>query len=269
MTPSAAAISMPSAEATPSLACDGLRGFVSWGDFQAVLHQRCWYSALKMAPRSSFETLICCLFQDNVGGPPSMPGVMALPRPTRYALRSQAFSPCRSSDPASPHTPRYRREPPPGERAAATARCRASRDLHLLARSLTARSRPRLRSRQRRRRGRVIDHGWRDVTLIQAPAQHAAIPWKPTQRCCPSPPTSSPHLRRSTTCLATYAPVGASRWSGSERWLNPLAGLVGRRYATSFVGFHHPWRLFEHRLADFHLHTRGLGIVYTASGHRS
>jgi hypothetical protein len=176
MTPSAAAISMPSAETTPSLACDGLRGFVSWGDFQAVLHQRCWYSALKMAPRSSFETLICCLFQDNVGGPPSMPGVMALPRPTRYALRSQAFSPCRSSDPASPHTPRYRREPPPGERAAATARCRASRDLHLLARSLTARSRPRLRSRQRRRRGRVIDHGWRDVTLIQAPAQHAAIP---------------------------------------------------------------------------------------------
>jgi hypothetical protein len=72
-----------------------------------------------------------------------------------------------------------------------------------------------------------------------------------------------------TTCLATYAPVGASRWSGSERWLNPLAALVGRRYATSFVGFHHPWRLFEHRLADFHLHTRALGIVYTASGHRS
>ena len=41
----------------------------------------------------------CRLFRDNVGGPPSVPGVMASPRPRRYVPRSQAFSPCRGSDP--------------------------------------------------------------------------------------------------------------------------------------------------------------------------
>src|SRR5262249_19807386 len=52
--------------------------------------------------------------------------VMALPRPTRYAPRSQAFSPCRGSDPGSARKRRHRREPAPVERVAATARCRAA-----------------------------------------------------------------------------------------------------------------------------------------------
>ena len=108
--------------------------------------------------------------------------------------------------------------------------------------------------------------------LIQAPAQHAAIPVE----------ADAALLSFTTDILATPEAIdnllGHVRPGGRvalvgfrtpARWLNPLAGLVGRRYATSFVGFHHPWRLFEHRLADFHLHTRALGIVYTASGHRS
>ena len=36
---------------------------------------------------------------------------MSSPRPMRYGPRSQAFSPCRGSDPGSPHRPRHRREP--------------------------------------------------------------------------------------------------------------------------------------------------------------
>ena len=39
--------------------------------------------------------------QDNVGGPPWMPGVTATPRPTRYVRQSQAISPWRDTDPKS------------------------------------------------------------------------------------------------------------------------------------------------------------------------
>ena len=71
--------------------------------------------------------------------------IIPSPRPTRYALRSQAMSPCRGSDPGSARKPRRRREPAPAEPAAATARCRAAPDPLRLVRLPTARSRPGLR----------------------------------------------------------------------------------------------------------------------------
>ena len=82
--------------------------------------------------------------------------VMASPRPTRYGPRSQAFSPCRGSDPGGPCTPRHRREPAPGEPADVEARSRVSPDPHRLARPLTARWRPRLRPRHSRPRGPAV-----------------------------------------------------------------------------------------------------------------
>ena len=50
--------------------------------------------------------------------------VMASPRPTRYAPRSQAMSPWRGSDPDSRGRRSRRRGPAPAARAAAAARCR-------------------------------------------------------------------------------------------------------------------------------------------------
>ena len=81
---------------------------------------------------------------------------MALPRPTSCAPRSQAMSPCRGSDPGSARKPGHRREPAPGESAAATARCHVSPDPHRLALPLSARSRPRIRRGQRRFRDRAL-----------------------------------------------------------------------------------------------------------------
>ena len=52
--------------------------------------------------------------------------VMASPRPTRYALHTQAFSPCRGSDPGSASKPRRRREPSRVEPRVASARCHVS-----------------------------------------------------------------------------------------------------------------------------------------------
>src|SRR5271169_827689 len=82
--------------------------------------------------------------------------VMASPRPRRYAPRSQAFSPCRGSDPGTAHKPRHRREPAPVEPAAATARCHAKPDPHRLAQPLTVPSRPLLRLRHPRPHGPAV-----------------------------------------------------------------------------------------------------------------
>src|SRR5258705_9339446 len=78
-------------------------------------------SRSKNAARNPFETLETRLFQDNVGGRPWMRGVTAFPLPTRYAPRSQAFSPCRGSDSGSRDSGHRHREPAPAELAAAAA----------------------------------------------------------------------------------------------------------------------------------------------------
>jgi hypothetical protein len=68
-------------------------------------------------------------------GPQWPSAVTASPRPTRYVLRSQAFSPCRGSDPGIRDSGHRRREPAPVERVVAAARCRVSPDPHRLARA--------------------------------------------------------------------------------------------------------------------------------------
>ena len=62
----------------------------------------------------------------NVTTPEGAAPVMASPRPTSYVPRSQAFSPCRGSDPGIRDKGRRHREPAPAEPAAAAARCLVS-----------------------------------------------------------------------------------------------------------------------------------------------
>jgi hypothetical protein len=84
----------------------------------------CWSTISVIPPchlRYEVLPLTCRLFQDNVGGRPWMPGVTAFPLPTRYAPRSQAFSPCRGSDPGIRDSGHRHREPAPAELAAAAA----------------------------------------------------------------------------------------------------------------------------------------------------
>ena len=76
--------------------------------------------------------------------------VIASPWPTSYAPRSPRMSPWRGSDPGIRDSKYRHSEPAPEEHRDAAARCRASRDPHRLARSLTARWWPRLRPHRRR-----------------------------------------------------------------------------------------------------------------------
>src|ERR1700722_1552163 len=112
-----------------------------------------FWTALTFAPA---DTARLAAVNKNVTTPEGAAGVMASPRPTRYAPRSQAFSPCRGSDPGAVRKQRRRHVPAPIEPAAATARSPVSPDPHRLALLLTARSRPRLRPHQRPPRGRAV-----------------------------------------------------------------------------------------------------------------
>jgi hypothetical protein len=61
----------------------------------------------------------------QAGQASGLTAVLASPRTTRYALQSQAFSPCRGSGPLGARKLRHRREPVRVEPVAAAARCRA------------------------------------------------------------------------------------------------------------------------------------------------
>ena len=74
------------------------------------------------------------------------PPVIASPQPTRYVPRSQAFSPCRGSDPGSPRKPRHRREPCNRACSRNSQMSRAAKPSSVGV-AVTARSRPRLRPR--------------------------------------------------------------------------------------------------------------------------
>ena len=76
-----------------------------------------WHCRSGLAPRSRCKSW---RWRSSVPhGPQTTPGaVMASPRPTRYALRSQALSPCRGHDPGS----RGRRLPSPRARASSASR---------------------------------------------------------------------------------------------------------------------------------------------------
>jgi hypothetical protein len=86
--------------------------------------RRSWPPAYEGLPATAFE----CQTSTVVLAVPgitkySTTAVMASPRPTRYAPRSQAFSPCRGSDPDSRDRQCRHREPALGEPAADAARC--------------------------------------------------------------------------------------------------------------------------------------------------
>jgi hypothetical protein len=141
-----------------------------------------------------------------------MTAVMASPRPTRYALRSQAFSPCHSSDPGIRDGGYRHREPAPAARGAAAARCRAQPNRRRSTPPLTARLRPRLRPRHSRTRDPA-----------GSPPEHPS-PEGPT-------PSSSP-LRNRWSTVASMSGIAASRSprraDGPARALDTTSGDVMR-----------------------------------------
>ena len=119
-------------------------------------------------------------------------------------------------------------------------------------------------------RQRVREHGWRNVTLIEAAVQDAAI----------GSAADAALFSFTTDVLASPSAIGnvldyvspagriaAAGFRTPARGLTPAARRLGRAYATSFDIFDRPWHHLETRLTDMRIGTHLLGVIYIATGH--
>jgi ubiquinone/menaquinone biosynthesis C-methylase UbiE len=119
-------------------------------------------------------------------------------------------------------------------------------------------------------RHRVREHGWRNVTLIEAAIEDAPIGGEADAALFSftTDVLASPHAIGNVLAHVTAAGCAAADGFRSPApWLTPAARWLGRSYATRFDVFHRPWQHLGRRLDDMHIETCALGTVYIASGH--
>jgi ubiquinone/menaquinone biosynthesis C-methylase UbiE len=123
-------------------------------------------------------------------------------------------------------------------------------------------------------RGRVARHGWKNVDLIQAPAEEAGLPEPPgailfvyTHDVLRSPAALENLFRQ----VASAARVGATGGKWPARWALPVRAFVkwqAPRYVTTLEGFDRPWTRLGDYVPDLHVRENRLlaGAEYLAWG---
>ena len=121
-------------------------------------------------------------------------------------------------------------------------------------------------------RERIADQGWRNVTVVQSPAEDAQIPATADAAlfCAVHDILQSPGaLRNVMTKLRPGAWVAAGGGKWAARWLvgvNLQARMLHAPYVRSFEGFGRPWRHLEPLLEDVHVRELALGSGYIVTG---
>ena len=121
-------------------------------------------------------------------------------------------------------------------------------------------------------RERVQAHGWRNVTLVGAPAEEAQVQGMSdaalfhfTHDVLREPralDNALRHLRPGARVVA----VGL-QWAPSWAWpANCFVALAALYSVSAFDGLARPWDLLARRLQQFELRTTALGGIYLASG---
>jgi SAM-dependent methyltransferase len=121
-------------------------------------------------------------------------------------------------------------------------------------------------------RQHIADHGWDNVTLVNAAADHAHIPavgdaalFSAVHDILQSQPALDNvfgHLRSG----AWVAAAGGKWTRGGLLSLDPITYAVHKPYVRSFAGFDRPWRLLERMLVDFKVTEVAFGSGYLAAG---
>jgi SAM-dependent methyltransferase len=121
-------------------------------------------------------------------------------------------------------------------------------------------------------RDRVADHGWENVTLIEAPAEEAVIPEDFDAVLF----FFTHDVIRSREALDNVfsrarpgARVGSAGGKWAPRWALPVNAVVrwqARDYVTTFEGFEHPWSRLALFAPDLEVRPAMLGGAYTAHG---
>jgi acyl dehydratase/ubiquinone/menaquinone biosynthesis C-methylase UbiE len=118
---------------------------------------------------------------------------------------------------------------------------------------------------------RVEDAGWENVTLLEASAEEAAVPWAAdavlfafTHDVVRSPKALANLLGqvRPGGRLAAAGP----KWTAIAPQLNPIVWQVARQYVTTFEGFRRPWAELERAVPGLSVEEACFGCVYLARG---
>jgi demethylmenaquinone methyltransferase/2-methoxy-6-polyprenyl-1,4-benzoquinol methylase len=121
-------------------------------------------------------------------------------------------------------------------------------------------------------RERIEQEGWRNVTIVQSPAEDAQIASTADAAlfCAVHDILQSPGALRNV--MSTLRP-GAAVAAGGGKWaapwlvaLNLPVTMLHAPYVRSFEGFQRPWHHLEQLLVDVHVRELALGSGYIMTG---
>ena len=122
-------------------------------------------------------------------------------------------------------------------------------------------------------RERIASEGWRNVTVVQAPAEDAqiAVTADAALFCAVHDILQSPSALRNVIARlrpGAWVAAGGGKWAA--QWLvgvNLQARMLHAPYVRSFEGFDRPWRHLERLIEDVHIRELALGSGYIMTGH--
>jgi SAM-dependent methyltransferase len=121
-------------------------------------------------------------------------------------------------------------------------------------------------------RERIAGEGWRNVTVVESPAEDAQIPVTADAAvfCAVHDILQSPDaLRNVITKLRPGAWVAAGGGKWAAPWLvgvNLQARMLHAPFVRSFEGFGRPWSHLEQLIEDVHVRELALGSGYIVTG---
>ena len=121
-------------------------------------------------------------------------------------------------------------------------------------------------------REHIAAEGWRNVTVVQAPAEEAqiAVTADAALFCAVHDILQSPDaLRNVIGKLRPGARVAAGGGKWAAPWMvgvNLQARMMHAPYVRTFEGFGRPWRHLEQLIEDVHVREVGLGTGYIMTG---
>jgi SAM-dependent methyltransferase len=123
-------------------------------------------------------------------------------------------------------------------------------------------------------REHIAREGWRNVTVVQAPAEEARLETTADAAlfCAVHDILQSPDaLRHVLASLRPGSPVAA----GGGKWaapvlvaVNSMVGTLHAPYVRSFSGFDRPWRYLERLVEDVRVRETAFGAGYVMTGRR-
>ena len=122
-------------------------------------------------------------------------------------------------------------------------------------------------------REHIAGEGWRNVTVVQAPAEHAQLELTADAAlfCAVHDILQSPGALRNVMRKlrpGAWVAAGGGKWASPMMVaMNSLTGLLHAPYVRSFSGFDRPWWQLEQLVEDVRVREMAFGSGYVMTGH--